>query len=109
MSIQAILAQLETTFGKPSSAIIFHNNTIFTSSFSPMDTPETLFQRIEECQEVAVLGGTPYSAQQIVGNTMFLFLQSGIFPNRDFETWDAMPNRTGSSSEIRPSIIVYRN
>jgi hypothetical protein len=42
------------------------NNTTFVSQFNPMDTPETLFQRIKECQEVAVLGGAPYSAAQIV-------------------------------------------
>jgi hypothetical protein len=91
MSIQEILAQLETTFGKPSAAISFHIITVFTSPFSATKTPESLFRRIEECQEVAVLGGAPYSTQQIVGNTMFLFLQSGIFPNREFEVWDAYP------------------
>jgi hypothetical protein len=89
MSIQEILGQLEATFGKPSSAISFHNNTVFTSTFSATETPESLFRRIEECQEVAVLGGAPYSVPQIVGNTMFLLLQSGIFPNREFEVWDA--------------------
>jgi hypothetical protein len=94
MTIQSILAQLEATFGKPTSTITFNYNAIFTSSFSAMDTPETLFRRIEECQEIAVLGGIPYSVQQIVGNTMFLFLQLGIFPHREFETWDAIPNKT---------------
>ena len=92
MSIQEILAQLECTFGKPSAAISFHNNSVFTSPFSATETPESLFRRIEECQEVAVLGGAPYTVQQIVGNTMFLFLQSGIFPNREFEVWDAYPS-----------------
>ena len=99
MSIQEILAQLETTFGKPSAYLAFQNNTIFTSPFSAMDTPESLFQRIEECQEVAVLGGTPYSVRQIVNTTMYLFLQSGIFPTREFEVWDAYPptNKTWPS------------
>ncbi len=40
---------------------------------------------------MAVLGGATHSVQQIVGNTMFLFLQSGIFPNREFKVWDATP------------------
>jgi hypothetical protein len=66
--MKSILAQLEATFGKQTLAIT--------------------------CQEIAVLGGVPYSVQQIVGNTMFLFLQSGIFPHREFETWDAVPNKT---------------
>jgi hypothetical protein len=91
MSIQEILGQLEATFGKSSVAISFHNNTVFTSIFCAMDTPESLFRRIEECQEVAVLGGAPYLVPQIVGNTMFLFLQSGILPTREFEVWDTVP------------------
>ena len=91
MSIQEIFAQLEYTFGKPSAYIGFQNNTVFTSPFSATDTPESLFRRVEECQEVAVLGGTPYSVQQIVNTTMYLFLQSGIFPTREFEVWDAYP------------------
>jgi hypothetical protein len=59
-----------------------------------MDTPETLFRRIEECQEVAVLGNAPYMNAQIVGTTMYLFQRSGIFPTREFETWEAVPAKT---------------
>jgi hypothetical protein len=95
--------QLESTFGKPSAYISFQNNTVFTSPFSATDTPESLFRRIEECQEVAVLGGTPYSVQQIVGNTMFLFLQSGIFPNREFEVWDALT----AANKTWPSLKTF--
>jgi hypothetical protein len=94
MTIQAILSQLKMTFGRPSAMVLFQNNTMFASQFNPMDTPETLFQRIEECQEVALLGGAPYSAAQIVGTTMFLFLQSGIFPTREFETWENVAAKT---------------
>ena len=90
MTIQAILAQIETTFGRPTSSIVFNNNTRFTSPFDQRDTPENLFHRIEECQEVAILGGAAYTVNQIMGNTMYLLLQSGIFPTREFETWDAL-------------------
>jgi hypothetical protein len=61
MTIQGILSQLETTFGCPSATVLFQNNTTFAGPFNPMDTPETLFHRIEECQEIAVLGGAPYT------------------------------------------------
>jgi hypothetical protein len=57
MSIQEILAQLETTFGRVPATILFNNNAAFAGSFNPMDTLETLFHRIEECQEVKMLGG----------------------------------------------------
>ena len=93
MSIQAILSQLETTFGKPTANIIWNNNVTFTSPFSPVDTPESLFRRIEECQEIVILGATPYTVPQIVNNTMHL-LQSGIFPTREFETWDNITPKT---------------
>lgn len=94
MSIQDILSQLEMTFGRPSGTVLFSNNTTFTAPFNPAETPETLFRRVEECQEVAVLGRTPYSNAQIVGTTMYLFQQSGIFPTREFETWEAVTPKT---------------
>ena len=78
MTIQAILSQLEKTFGRPSATVLFQNNATLTSPFSPMDTPESLFQWIEECQEIAVLGGAPYTDAQIVGTTMYLFMQLNI-------------------------------
>ncbi len=39
MSIQAILSQLESTYGKPTANFIWSNNVTFTSPFSPVDTP----------------------------------------------------------------------
>jgi hypothetical protein len=66
MTIQAILSQLETTFGRPSATVLFQNNASFTAPFSPVDTLESLFQWIEECQQS--LGGrhirTPRSSEQ---------------------------------------------
>ncbi len=94
MTVQEILSQLKTTFGRPSATVLFTNNTAFAGPFNPMDTPETLFRRIEECQEVAVLGGAPYTNMQIVGTTMYLFQQSGIFLTREFKTWEAVPAKT---------------
>ena len=94
MSIQAILSQLETTFGRPTSDIVFSNNMRFTSPFDPRDTPENLFRRVEECQEIAILGGATYTVNQIMGNTMYLLLQAGIFPTREFEAWDAVVGKT---------------
>ena len=94
MTIQEILSQLETTFGRPTSSIVFNNNTRFTSPFDPRDTPENLFRRVEECQEIAILGGAAYTVNQIMGNTMYLLLQAGIFPTREFEAWDTVVGKT---------------
>lgn len=94
MTIEAILSQLELTFGRPSATVLFQNSMTFASQFNQMYTPESLLHCIEECQEVAVLGGALYSAAQIVGTTMFLFLQSGIFQRRGFETWENVAAKT---------------
>jgi hypothetical protein len=94
MSIQLILAQLETLYGKPTANIIWNINDLFTSGFKPLDTLETLFHRIKQCQEVAIIGATTCTAAQLVNNTMHLFLKSGIFPTREFKQWDAVQNKT---------------
>jgi hypothetical protein len=90
MSIQLILAQLKTSYGKPTANIIWKNNVLFTSKFNPLDGLETLFHRIEQCQEVAIIGATPYTAAQLVNNTMHLLLKSVIFLTRETKQWDAI-------------------
>jgi hypothetical protein len=108
MTIQAILSQLETTFGRPSVTVLFQNNATFASPFSPMDTPESLFQRIEECQEIAVLGGAPYTDAQIVGTTMYSFMQSNIFPTKEFETWEAITPKTWPALKLQVQSACQR-
>jgi hypothetical protein len=94
MNIQLILAQLEIFYGKLTANIIWNNKVLFTTNFNPLDAPEMLFHRIEQCQEVVIIGATPYKSVQLVNNTMHLFLKSGIFPTREFESWDAVQNKT---------------
>jgi hypothetical protein len=108
MTIQAILGQLETTFGRPSGTVLFQNNATFTSPFNPMDTPESLFQRIEECQQIGVLGGTPYTDAQIVNTTMYLFMQSNIFPNKEFETWEGITPKTWPALKLHVQAAYQR-
>jgi hypothetical protein len=47
MSIQLILAQLETSYGKPTANIIWNSNTLFTANFNPVDASEMLFHQIK--------------------------------------------------------------
>ena len=46
-----------------------------------------LFRRIEDCQEVQILGEDPYTAQQLLNNAVHLLLQTRLY-NRDFKDWD---------------------
>jgi len=55
--------------------------------YSPQDAPEVLFRRIEDCQEVLILGEDPYTAQQLLTNAVRLLLQTGLY-TRDFDDWD---------------------
>jgi hypothetical protein len=59
MSIIDILDQLDATYGKPDTITLLHNDTLFTSAFNPTDAPESLFYRIEQCQEIQVLARDP--------------------------------------------------
>jgi hypothetical protein len=83
MSIQLILVQLETSYGKLTAKIIWNNNILFTANFNPVDAPEMLFRQIKQCWEVAIIGATPYTAAQLVNNMMHLLLKSGIFLTSD--------------------------
>jgi hypothetical protein len=48
MPIMIMLDQLETTYGKPDAMMLFANDTLSRSVFSPNDAPEALFHHIEQ-------------------------------------------------------------
>ena len=89
-TVQAILAQLEASYGKPNTMTLYANDTLFRIAFPPTDAPEMLFYRIEQYQEIQTLAQDPYSATQIINNAVRLLMQSNIFPLKEFDTWDAI-------------------
>ena len=66
MRISDIWEQLAKTYGKPNAAVIFENGGMLRRLYNPNEPPKTLFERVENCQEVAILGGTPYTLEQIL-------------------------------------------
>lgn len=94
MSVQMILTQLETAYGKPTGTTIWENDKLFRSAFGAHEVPEALFLRLERCQEVAILGNNPYSQTQLVTCAVQLLLQSGIFPMKEFEDWEREASKT---------------
>ncbi len=50
-----------------------------------------MFRRIEDCQEVQILGEDPYTAQQLLNNAVRLLLKCGLY-TRDFDNWDQKPS-----------------
>ena len=88
MSVQMILSQLKTAYGKPTGTTMWDNDKVFRAPFGANEVPESLFLRLERCQEVALIGGNPYSQTQLVNCAVQLLLQSGVFPMKEFEDWD---------------------
>jgi hypothetical protein len=91
MTVRSILEQLELSYGKPDTMSLFQNNTLFRSPFPATEAPEILFYRIEQCQEIQMIAQDPYTPKQIINNTIRFLMQSGIFPLKEFDTWESMP------------------
>ena len=72
MTIIDIFAQMDATFGKPDAQAILVNNAHFLAPLLPMETPETLFLCLEECQEVQILAENPYTDKQLIVNTVIV-------------------------------------
>ena len=72
MSIIDIFAQLDATFGKPDAQAQLLNDNNFRAPLLLMETPETLFLRLEECQEVKILANNPYTDMQLIINAVLV-------------------------------------
>jgi hypothetical protein len=94
MSIRSILKQLEGSYGKPGMMTIHQNNLLFQSPFLPSKAPEMLFYQIEQCQEIQTITEDPYTPKQIISNAVRLLMATGIFPLKEFNTWEALPIKT---------------
>ena len=91
MSVLAILNQLQDTYGKPDMMKIFVNETLFRSPMAPSGSPEILFYRIEQCQEIQILGKVPFTTEQIITNTLRILVGSNLLPTKEFDAWDTKP------------------
>ena len=94
MSIIDIFAQLDAMFGKPDTQAILINDNNFRTPLLPMETPETLFLRLEECQEVQILALNPYTNKQVIVNAVIVLRKANVFPSKDFDDWEALPLQT---------------
>jgi hypothetical protein len=74
MEPREMFDQITATYGKPTPAALMKNDMLFRSVYSPNNAPEVLFRRIDDCQEVQILGEDPYTAQQLLNNAVRLLL-----------------------------------
>ena len=100
MSIMDILNQLQDTYGKPDMMTIFKNETLYRSPMAPSDSPEMLFYRIEQCQEVQILGKVPFTTEQIIANAVRILVGSNLLPSKEFDAWEAKPIKTWATLKI---------
>jgi hypothetical protein len=94
MSIESIMSQMEGSYGKPSPAMLYSYDSLFKSPIAATDSPEALFYRMEQCQEIMALGNLPYTTEQIIANAVRILMASKQFPTRNFETLDAITPKT---------------
>jgi hypothetical protein len=91
MSVRLILEQLEGSYGKPNMMTIHQNDLLFRSPLLPSEAPEMLFYCIEQCQKIQTIAEDPYTPKQIMSNAVRLLMASGIFPLKEFDTWEVLP------------------
>ena len=101
MTIIDIFAQLDVTFEKPDAQAILVNNANFRAPLLPIETPEILFLRLEECQEVQILAANPYTDKQPIVNAVIVLRKANIFPTKDFDDWEALPLQTWATLKIK--------
>jgi hypothetical protein len=86
--------KLEGSYGKPNMMPIHQNDLLFRSPFLPSKAPEMLFYCIEQCQEIQTIPEDPYTPKQIIRNAIRLLMVLGIFPLKEFDTWEVLPIKT---------------
>ena len=88
MTINEILDQLESTYGRPDATALLQNDALYRGPLSHTDAPETLFLRLELCQEVQILANNPYTDTQMLHQAVLLLRQSNILPTKDYDDWE---------------------
>jgi hypothetical protein len=89
MRVCDILDQLLSIYSQPTPAVLEINNATFRGQYLAANAPEVIFQRIEDCAKVVLLGQNPYTDWQFINNAIRLLLTTGLYV-RPFEEWDCM-------------------
>jgi hypothetical protein len=58
---------------------------------APTNLPEMFFYRIEQCQEIQIIGKVPFTTKQIIASAIRLLIGSNLLPHKEFDTWEALP------------------
>ena len=103
MSIAEIFTQLTNTYGQPTPAMIFENDSTFRQLHESRAPPELLFCQLENCQEIATLGAVGYTSAQMLANTTHLLQVCGYY-TLEFCEWIALPAHTQTYTYLKAFI-----
>ena len=96
-STRQILDHLYTVYGQLSPADLAENDSRMRTEYDAALPIETLYEQIEDAQELAAAGGAPYSPVQVVNVAFNLVFHTGHFKGAcekwreravDTQTWD---------------------
>jgi hypothetical protein len=79
MCVIEILDQFSQIYGQPTPGVLELNSTVFHSLYMATNAPEVLFQCIEKCTKTALLGCNPNIDRQLITNTIYLLLTTGLY------------------------------
>jgi hypothetical protein len=88
MTIIEIFDQLQDSYGKPNMMTLFNNSTLFRSPMTPGNSPEMLFYRIEQCQEIQWIRKVSYLDNQIFDTVVRILVTSNMFSLKKFNGWE---------------------
>jgi hypothetical protein len=61
---------------------------------TPDNSPEMLFYRIKQCQEIQQIRKIPYLDDQIIATAVYILVMSNMFSLKEFNAWESMANKT---------------
>ena len=94
MTIIEILDHLQDSYGKPNLMTLFNKDTLFHSPMTPCNSPEMLFYRIEQCQEIQHIQKVLYSDNQIIDTAVRILVMSNMFLLKEFDAWESITSKT---------------
>ena len=89
---RAILDHLYATYANISSADQQENNAVFRTPCDIKQPIESHFDRVENCNDYAVVGNTPYSLEKVIGIAFQIVYQNSLFVD-DCKVWKRLPTQ----------------
>lgn len=91
VTARQLLQHLVRTYGKLSTIQLAHNDQEFKQAYDTNEPIENLFEQIEDTSDLADEAGIPYSAAQIIANTITILTKTGCY-SEAIRIWKRKPD-----------------